>query len=155
MMFRRVGIVTASLMLALVMVMTAHGKGHEKPIDQVKKLLEDEDVREFVTEYVLDALTENPDAARRLIEALESITPAHVFVTIGHHEETVNRIETQLHTHLEPRCEWVEVGFNKSHHGDTSLWCASGSVLAQLDLDSIGNEHNSPIVGKALCCRLP
>ena len=50
-------------------------------------------------------------------------------------------------------CEWVSVGYNKSHAHDTARWCPVGSFLSQLDMNSGRNGSNYPIVGRALCCQ--
>ena len=69
------------------MVTAVHGKGHEKPVDQIKVLLEDDDVRKLLAEFIVS------------LSELESVTgDAGVFVTLGHHNETVRRIDGILET---------------------------------------------------------
>ena len=67
-------------------------------------------------------------------------------------DERLAAIEALQHAHEAPVCEWVEVGYNKSHAHDTSLWCPTEShFLAQLDL----NNRERPYVFRALCCSVP
>lgn len=56
--------------------------------------------------------------------------------------------------HQWQRCEWVEVGFQKSHEMNHD-WCPDGTFLTQFDLDSYTqySTYESPVVGRALCCR--
>ena len=52
------------------------------------------------------------------------------------------------------RCEWVEVGPQKSL-GINLDWCPDGTFLTQVDLDSYNHysPYDSPVVGRARCCR--
>jgi|GEM_PF-6562087 len=52
-------------------------------------------------------------------------------------------------------CSWQEVGGYKSH-GDRGDWCPPGSFLTQLDLDAMSRARgaDSPVVGRARCCKL-
>ena len=52
-------------------------------------------------------------------------------------------------------CEWVEVGGPKSHNPGVA-WCPDGSFLTQFDLDGdrAYAAHDTPIVGRARCCKL-
>jgi len=51
-------------------------------------------------------------------------------------------------------CAWAEVGAIASHN-QGAAWCQEGSFLTQFDLDSPSNisNHDSPIVGRAMCCK--
>ncbi|MEO0534300.1 MAG: hypothetical protein AAF215_10595 [Cyanobacteria bacterium P01_A01_bin.123] len=50
------------------------------------------------------------------------------------------------------QCEWVEVGYDKSHES-TEDWCAEGFFITQLDLSGGERPPGSwPVVGQALCC---
>lgn len=53
------------------------------------------------------------------------------------------------------KCLWVEVGAIRSHQS-WSNWCPAGTYITALDLDSEGkvDAHDSPIVGRAMCCSL-
>jgi hypothetical protein len=57
--------------------------------------------------------------------------------------------------HTGSDCNWVTVGGRRSHQAGQP-WCANGSYLTQLDLDSVAgaSAHDSPVVGQARCCRL-
>lgn len=52
------------------------------------------------------------------------------------------------------KCQWVEVGPQKSHATNFN-WCPDGTFLTSFDLDSYNqySPHDSPVVGRALCCR--
>ena len=52
-------------------------------------------------------------------------------------------------------CSWLEIGYDKSHF-QIGGWCPAGSYLTQVDLDSdiSHGEGNSPIIGRARCCKL-
>ena len=52
-------------------------------------------------------------------------------------------------------CSWQEIGPFKSHQ-DLENWCPPGSFLTQLDLDQCegATGSDSPIVGRARCCKL-
>ncbi len=52
------------------------------------------------------------------------------------------------------RCVWNEVGYNLSHRPQ-GPFCPDGTFITQLDLDSKGDDENSPIIGRAKCCQLP
>ncbi len=51
------------------------------------------------------------------------------------------------------QCEWVTVGYEKSHE-NIGGWCPEGSLVAQLDLDADENRPSgsSPIISQAYCC---
>ena len=51
-------------------------------------------------------------------------------------------------------CTWVEVG-KRSHRREGS-WCPENSYIAAMDLDALNSAspHDSPIVGRVLCCPL-
>jgi hypothetical protein len=52
-------------------------------------------------------------------------------------------------------CSWTDVGYDRSHFNQGD-WCPAGSFLTQLDLDSDHSHstRDSPVVGRARCCRL-
>jgi hypothetical protein len=50
------------------------------------------------------------------------------------------------------KCEWVEVGYDKTHGADDSNWCPSGAYISKLDFDSNSDGVHSPYVGRASCC---
>lgn len=52
-------------------------------------------------------------------------------------------------------CLWVEVGATISHQS-WSNWCPAGTYITALDLDSEKklDAHDSPIVGRAMCCSI-
>lgn len=51
-------------------------------------------------------------------------------------------------------CEWVNVGYNKSHYHDPDSWCSANSFIRQIDLDGCGSGSNCPIVGRVQCCTI-
>ncbi|MDY6991936.1 MAG: hypothetical protein SVR94_04930 [Pseudomonadota bacterium] len=64
--------------------------------------------------------------------------------------QQVNQAFSALSWH---QCQWKTVGFDKSHHNDTSDWCPQGHFITQLDLDGGEKGGSYPIVHRALCCQ--
>jgi len=52
-------------------------------------------------------------------------------------------------------CDWKEIGYDWSHYAAEGRYpmCSQGTYMTAIDLDSVGDDGNSPIIGWVKCCQ--
>lgn len=146
-----------------------HSRAAEVAVAVVRAQNNQKRVDELLTE--VEIAVRRADLAVEKIEAVDAIQKSEDLVDdVAAHILGRADITAKLSTEFDARvsaveavvqnaaegvedCEWVSVGYNKSHAHDNARWCPVGSFLSQLDMDSGRNGSNYPIVARALCCQ--
>ena len=87
-----------------------------------------------------------------LIQVLGGATQAEMGEV--HHQVTV--LESSMDSIREGNheCEWVSIGYDKSHGQDMTGWCSEDSFIRQIDIDGCDDGGNCPFIGRVRCCEV-